>query len=91
MHARNTVSLNIDKRRAERKDLEERQLADINAWRQIKGKKPVKSLEALPDDADRPDVLLREAAQIATDMSKMNLGIGPQPETKVAKKVAAGF
>lgn len=91
MHARNTVSLNIDKRRAERKDLEERQLADINAWRQIKGKKPVKSLEALPDDADRPDVLLHEAAQIATDMSKMNLGIGPQPETKVAKKVAAGF
>ncbi|HET7370953.1 MAG TPA: carboxy terminal-processing peptidase [Gammaproteobacteria bacterium] len=87
MHARNTVSLNIDKRRAERKQLEERQLADVNAWRELKGKKPVKSLEALPDDADRPDVLLHEAAQIATDMSRMNLGVEPQPETKVA----AGF
>ncbi|HET6725172.1 MAG TPA: carboxy terminal-processing peptidase [Gammaproteobacteria bacterium] len=89
LHARRSVSLNLKERREERKQLDAKHLAEINAWRQLKGKKALKSLDALPDDRDQPDVLLREAAQIAIDMSRMNIGM--EPGEIVAKKVAAGF
>jgi carboxyl-terminal processing protease len=85
LHAQKSVSLNIESRRAERKKRKARKLASANAWRKLKDKKPVKSLESLPDDHKRPDVLLHEAAQIATDMSRMDIRIGA-PGAKVAKK-----
>src|SRR5699024_834824 len=77
-HSRKTVSLNLETRRAKRDEMEAEHLDEANAWRKIKGKKPVKSLEALPDDTDHPDVLLNEAAQMAADMSRMELDIQDQ-------------
>ncbi|HET7307624.1 MAG TPA: carboxy terminal-processing peptidase [Gammaproteobacteria bacterium] len=90
MHEQKSVSLNLKARRAERESHEAQKLADVNAWRKLNGKKPVKSLSDVPSDESAPDVLLHEAAQIAADMHRMHLGIR-EPGTAVAKARAAGF
>ena len=67
---RTTVSLNLERRRAE----EEQKLADAlqaeNARRTALGLSPIESLEAI-DDEERPDVQLEQAAKIVTDLATL--------------------
>jgi carboxyl-terminal processing protease len=68
--SRNTVSLSIDARRAERKEDLERALALENERRVALSLEPIESLEDLEDE-DRPDVQLDQAADIVTDLAIM--------------------
>lgn len=67
---RKSVSLNIDERREENRRFEQERLARENERRSSLGLEPLDSLEGL--DADEgPDVTLREAAEIVTDLASM--------------------
>lgn len=67
---RKSVSLNIDERREENRRFEHERLARENERRSNLGLEPLDSLEEL--DADEgPDVTLREAAEIVTDLASM--------------------
>jgi carboxyl-terminal processing protease len=67
---RKSVSLNIDVRREENRRFEQESLTRENERRSSLGLEPVDSLEEL--DADEgPDVTLREAAEIVTDLASM--------------------
>ncbi|MEM9335939.1 MAG: carboxy terminal-processing peptidase, partial [Pseudomonadota bacterium] len=68
--ARKTLSLNLDTRLREREDESERALARENERREALGLEPLASLEDL-DSEDLPDILLQEAANIATDMAEI--------------------
>ena len=68
--ARDSVSLNIDKRRSEREDELARRLERENERRAALNVEPVESLEDVGDD-DIPDVLLDQAAGIVTDMAEL--------------------
>lgn len=60
------ISLNLDKRRAERDALEAERLARENARRVAHGLAPLATVAAL-DEADEPDTILDEAVEIAVD------------------------
>ncbi len=68
--AKKTVSLNIETRKQERADDLDRALARENERRAALGLDPLESLEDAEDD-ERPDVLLDQAAGIATDMAEL--------------------
>ncbi len=60
------LSLNLDKRRAERDAFEAERLARENARRVAHGLAPLATVAAL-DEADEPDTILDEAVEIAVD------------------------
>ncbi len=66
--ARDTVSLNIDTRVAEREEERARALRLENERRAARGIDPIESLEDMNED-ERPDVLLQQAAEIASDLA----------------------
>ncbi len=78
--ARKTVSLNIETRKQEREDDMERALARENERRAALGLEALESLEDA-DEEDRPDVLLDQAAAIATDLALMREVSGSQEHT----------
>ncbi len=65
-----SISLNIEKRRDERKLNLEQRLQRENARRVALKLPPIDSLDEI-DDAERPDVLLDQAAGIVTDLATM--------------------
>jgi carboxyl-terminal processing protease len=67
---RKTVSLNYEQRLTEREDEMDRALQRENDRRQALDLEPLESLEDL-DEEDLPDVLLEQAAGIATDLAEM--------------------
>jgi carboxyl-terminal processing protease len=67
---RKTVSLNLEARREENSRFEEERLARENERRAALGLESVTSLEDLDGD-DAPDILLREAAAVVTDLAKV--------------------
>ncbi len=78
--ARKTVSLNIETRKQEREDDMKRALVRENERRAALGLEALESLEDA-DDEDRPDVLLDQAADIATDLALMREVSGSQEHT----------
>jgi len=68
--SKKTISLNIDARRALRKDDLDRRLERENERRTALGLEPVESLDDIVE-ADLPDVLLDQAAGIVTDLATM--------------------
>ena len=74
---RKTVSLNYDSRLAEREDEIARELQRENDRRVALNLEPLESLEDLDED-DLPDVLLDQAAGIATDLAEMRQ-VAPVP------------
>ena len=70
VRSRNTVSLNVDVRREERKQELERRLQRENERRKALNLEPLESLDDIDDD-ELPDVLLRQAADIVSDMAEM--------------------
>jgi carboxyl-terminal processing protease len=67
---RKTVSLNYEQRLTEREEEMTRELGRENERRAALGLEPLQSLEDL-DEEDLPDVLLEQAAGIATDLAEM--------------------
>ncbi len=68
--ARDAVSLNVDKRRAEREDELAGRLRRENERRQALNLEPIESLDDVDED-DIPDVLLDQAAGIVTDLAEL--------------------
>ena len=68
--ARKTVSLNYEQRLTEREEELARELTRENERRAALDLEPLESLEDL-DEEDLPDVLLDQAAGIATDLAEM--------------------
>ncbi|MDH3266526.1 MAG: carboxy terminal-processing peptidase, partial [Gammaproteobacteria bacterium] len=66
------VSLNIERRRADREADLQRALARENERRKALSLEPIEKLEDL-DDEDRPDVQLDQAAGIVTDLAVMRV------------------
>lgn len=75
---RDSVSLNIEHRRAERESERSAQLSRYNDWREALGLEPVASLDDL-DDEDDPDPQLDAAASIVADIVSRNRIAGNQP------------
>jgi len=67
LRAQKSVSLNLDERRAERAAIEQERFARENARRAARGLEPLARPEEL-DDAEQPDAVLAEAAEIAADL-----------------------
>ena len=67
---RKTVSLNYEQRLTEREEEMDRALQRENDRRQALNLEPLETLEDL-DEEDLPDVLLEQAAGIATDLAEM--------------------
>jgi carboxyl-terminal processing protease len=65
-----TVSLNMDKRRAEREEDLQKRLERENERRSALNLDPVENLDDI-EDGDLPDVLLDQAAGIVTDLATM--------------------
>ena len=72
MRKEKTVSLNLAKRKAEREQRTQAQLARENARLTAHGEAPLKSAT---DIKDPPDAILGEAAQITADLSKLEPGL----------------
>ena len=73
VRSQNSVSLNLEAREAE---LEERRLARLdreNLRRSTLGLESLTSLDELEED-ERPDILLRQAAEIVTDLAMLQAG-----------------
>jgi len=68
--SRDSVSLNIDTRKAEREAERSRALQRENDRRAALGLDPLESLEDI-DEESRPDILLDQAAEIASDLAAM--------------------
>ncbi len=66
LRSQRDVSLNLDKRRAERDAVDAERLARENARRVARGLEPLANVAAL-DDSDAPDAVLGEAVEIAAD------------------------
>lgn len=75
--SRKTVSLNLETRRQEAKVFDEERLARENARRAERGLDPVASLEELESE-ELPDILLRETAEVVTDLAAV-------PEAVIAR------
>lgn len=67
-HDQKTVSLNEAKRKKEQDEQEEKKLKSINERRQAEGLKLLKKGEVEPQDEKLSDPLLKETANIVTDM-----------------------
>ncbi|MEM8817644.1 MAG: carboxy terminal-processing peptidase [Pseudomonadota bacterium] len=78
--SRVTVSLNIDARKTEREEERERALERENERRAARGLEPLASLEDL-DEEERPDILLNQAAEIASDLAKLRQISSPPAKT----------
>lgn len=65
--ARQFISLNLEQRRQEHREVEEKRLRDLNARFKREGKKPLKNLDALPKDYEAPDFFLTEAKKMMVD------------------------
>lgn len=65
-----SVSLNYNERKAAHDKRDAKELKRLNARLKIMGKKPVKSLDDVPDDFKTPDAYLHEAASIAEDLAE---------------------
>nr|MBO2513333.1 tail-specific protease [Gammaproteobacteria bacterium] len=75
MRGQKSVSLNLEKRKAERERLEREHLARENARRQAAGLEPISSLEELDTTVDIPgEILLTQAARIAAEMARIQNG-----------------
>ena len=80
INAQKSISLNLEKRRSERKLELERGLARENERRKSLGLEPLESLEDL-DEEELPDVLLDQAAGIVTDLAELRQVGGQPPQT----------
>src|SRR5690606_27367019 len=75
MRGQKSVSLNLEKRKAERERLEREHLARENARRQAEGLEPIASLEELDTTVDIPgEILLTQAARLAAEMARLENG-----------------
>jgi carboxyl-terminal processing protease len=66
--SRNSVSLNLEARRAENREFEAARLARENQRRAALGLEPIESLSDT-ESRDAPDVVLREAAAVVADLA----------------------
>jgi len=67
LRAQKTISLNLEKRQTERETMERERLARENTRRTARGLEPLESAEEF-DEAEQPDAVLSEAAEIAADL-----------------------
>ncbi len=82
--ARDSLSLNVDKRRAEREDELARRLKRENERRQALNLEPIENLEDMDED-DIPDVLLDQAAGIVTDLAELReVDVAPARTARVS-------
>ncbi|TKI08209.1 carboxy terminal-processing peptidase [Martelella alba] len=81
---RNIVSLNLAQREKENHEDDAIRLQRINDRFKREGKKPIKSLDALPKDYHEPDPYLDETEHIALDLARLESG--QQPLRPVAVK-----
>jgi carboxyl-terminal processing protease len=70
LRSQRDVSLNLEKRRAERDAVDSERLKRENARRAARGLEPIANVGAL-DDADAPDAVLDEAVEIAADAAQL--------------------
>jgi len=73
LRTQNSVSLNLELRRAELDTRRQARLDRENHRRTALGLEPLESTEKL-DEAERPDILLQQAAEIATDLVLLKSG-----------------
>lgn len=66
---REVISVNLDKRKAQRKEDDDYSLQSTNARLALMGKEPIKKLKDLPDDFEFDDAILDEAVAIASDFA----------------------
>jgi carboxyl-terminal processing protease len=85
IRAKTQVSLNLDKRRAEREEAMARRLARENARRAALDLEPIESFDDL-EDGDSPDVQLDQAAAIATDLAELREIEAMAPQTAQISK-----
>jgi carboxyl-terminal processing protease len=84
-----SISLNLDKRKAERTQLEANRLARENARRVARSESPLASIEDL-DSSKQPDVVLDQSAEVMVDMLKLSAPAkSAKPKTVTAKREAA--
>jgi carboxyl-terminal processing protease len=84
-----SISLNLEKRRAERTQLEANRLARENARRTARSEPPLASIEDL-DASKQPDVVLDQSAEVMVDMLKLSAPTkSTKPKTVTAKREAA--
>ncbi|MFK8053286.1 MAG: carboxy terminal-processing peptidase [Woeseiaceae bacterium] len=82
--ARDTVSLNLETRKTEREQFRGARLDRENARRKAAGLEPLPSLEAL-EDAETPDIVLNEAADVVADMVVLRSTDKLDAETRTAQ------
>jgi carboxyl-terminal processing protease len=70
LRSQRDVSLNLDKRRAERDAVDAERLTRENARRAARGLAPLANVGAL-DEAEPPDAVLDEAVEIAADAAQL--------------------
>ena len=75
LRSQRDVSLNLDKRRAERDAIDAERLTRENARRAARGLAPLADVGAL-DEAEAPDAVLDEAVEIAADAAQAAQGQG---------------
>ena len=84
-----SISLNLDKRKAERTQLEANRLARENVRRVARSESPLASIEDL-DSSKQPDVVLDQSAEVMVDMLKLSAPAkSAKPKTVTAKREAA--
>jgi carboxyl-terminal processing protease len=84
-----SISLSLEKRRAERTQLEANRLARENARRVSRAESPLASIEDL-DTSKQPDVVLDQSAEVMVDMLKLSTPAKtPKPKAVTAKREAA--
>jgi carboxyl-terminal processing protease len=84
-----SISLNLDKRKAERTQLEANRLARENTRRVARSESPLASIEDL-DSSKQPDVVLDQSAEVMVDMLKLSAPAkSAKPKTVTAKREAA--
>ncbi|MEN7344108.1 MAG: carboxy terminal-processing peptidase [Pseudomonadota bacterium] len=81
---RDTVTLNLEDRKTERQAFREARLARENARREAVGLEALPNLEAL-EDAEQPDIVLNEAADIVGDMVILRTTDKPSVDTRTAQ------
>ena len=84
--SRESVSLNLETRKAERESFQQERLARENARRAAIGLEALEDLAAL-EAAEAPDVLLNEAADVVADMVQMAT---PQGMAQLRRAIGSG-
>lgn len=82
--ARDTVSLNLEARKQERQAFKQARLDRENARREAVGLEALPTLEAL-EDAEQPDIVLNEAADVVADMVLLRDTDRPSASTRAAQ------